>query len=107
MNYILRKNKNNLISETDFQLSSLQVDSSLVCNQESSVGKNSHGSLTILNYLCSKKAAAYLGISEGTLRNLCSNGQIKYFKFGRRNRFQVSDLDSLLSKARKDKNNGN
>lgn len=37
-------------------------------------------------WLTSKEAARYLGISEGTLRNLTSNGHINYYKFRRLNR---------------------
>ena len=70
------------------------------CGQQTSMLEPPNGSLTIFNdYLCTKKAAAYLSISEATLRNLCSNGQVVYYKFGRRSRFLKSDLDSLMSRV--------
>ena len=105
MNYILRKNKNNLISETDFQLSSLQVDSSLVCNRESSVGKNPNGSLnTQIEWLNSEAAAKYLCISVQTLRNLTSTSQVPYYKFGRLNRYRKDELDFCLLQNKRGQN---
>lgn len=47
-------------------------------------------------WLDSASAAEYLRISVGTLRNLTSSGQVPYYKFGRRNRYRVSDLRNLL-----------
>lgn len=70
------------------------------CDSQNAMLENAHGSLTSFNdYLCTKKAAAYLSISEATLRNLCSNGQVVYYKLGRRSRFLKSDLDSLMSRV--------
>lgn len=57
------------------------------------------GSLT--TYLCTRKAAAYLGISEKSLRNMCSNGSVKYYKLNHRNRFLISDLNALVTSAEK------
>lgn len=58
------------------------------------------GSLTSFNdYLNSKEAALYLKITEATLRNMCSNGQVPYYKLGRRNRFLKKDLDSIMSRV--------
>lgn len=42
------------------------------------------------------EAAKYLKISPKCLLNLTSNGKIKYYKFGRRNRYLESDLKKLL-----------
>jgi excisionase family DNA binding protein len=47
-------------------------------------------------WLTTKEAAAYLKVSEGTLRNLCCNGVVPYYKLVRRNRYRVFDLRSLL-----------
>lgn len=47
-------------------------------------------------WLDSVSAADYLRISVGSLRNLTSSGQIPYYKFGRRNRYRVSELRNLL-----------
>jgi excisionase family DNA binding protein len=53
---------------------------------------------TSKEWLTSKEAAKYLGISEGTLRNLTSNGHIQYYKFRRLNRYKPTDLDLLIKK---------
>lgn len=47
-------------------------------------------------WLTTEEAAEYLRISAKYLLNLTSNGRVRYFKFGRRNRFLLSDLKSLL-----------
>lgn len=79
------------------------------CDSQNVMLETLNGSLTSFNdYLCTKKAAAYLSISEATLRNLCSNGQVRYYKLGRRSRFLRCDLDSLLSRVNgKDNKYGN
>lgn len=46
--------------------------------------------------LTSAEAAKYLGISSSRLYNLTSNGAIPYYKFGRSNRYLVSELKELL-----------
>lgn len=58
-------------------------------------------------WLTSKEAAEYLGISEGTLRNLTSNGHIPYYKFRRLNRYKSSELNLLVIKNREEGVNGN
>ncbi|MEK2643889.1 helix-turn-helix domain-containing protein [Bdellovibrio sp. BCCA] len=47
-------------------------------------------------WLTSKEAADYLRISEGTLRNMASNGRVPYVKLGRSNRYSRSQLNQLL-----------
>jgi excisionase family DNA binding protein len=47
-------------------------------------------------WLTTKEAARYLKITEGTLRNLVSSGQVKYHKRGRHNRYRIEDLDVLV-----------
>lgn len=81
-------------------ISSKNKNKSSACDSQNVMLDNAHGSLTSFNdYLCTKKAAAYLSVSEATLRNLCSNGQVAYYKLGRRSRFLKSDLDSLMSRV--------
>ena len=59
-------------------------------------------------WLDSTKAAAYLDISEGQLRNKTSNGEIPFYKFNKLNRYKRSDLDALLSKDKRGRgSNGN
>ena len=46
-------------------------------------------------WLTTTEAAAYLKISEATLRNMCCNGSVLYYKLHRRNRFRLIDLRNL------------
>ncbi|MBC7456799.1 MAG: helix-turn-helix domain-containing protein [Bdellovibrionaceae bacterium] len=55
-------------------------------------------------WLDSNTAAKYLYISVKTLRNLTSNGQIPFYKFGRRNRYRKDELDSILLKNKRGQN---
>ncbi len=55
------------------------------------------------DWLDSKTAAEYLGISIPTLRNMASNGDIPFYKLGRRNRYLRNELHSLMLKSRKGK----
>lgn len=52
-------------------------------------------------WLTSKEAADYLRVSVKTLMNMVSNGEIPYSKLGRRNRYRLADLRSLLLKERR------
>lgn len=47
-------------------------------------------------WLTSESAAQYLGISISRLMNLTSNGAIPYYKFGRSNRYLLSELREIL-----------
>lgn len=48
-----------------------------------------------------REAAAYLGISVGTLRVWCQKHRLAYYKLnGSRVRFYQSDLDAFLAKGR-------
>lgn len=49
-----------------------------------------------VEWLTSKEAAEFLRVSEGTLRNMASNGKIPYSKLGRSNRYSRQELHSLL-----------
>lgn len=41
------------------------------------------------------EAANYLRMTKKALYNLCSQGKIKYYKIGRRNRYLLEDLRKL------------
>ena len=58
-------------------------------------------------WLTTKEAANFLRISSKCLLNLTSNGRIRYYKFGRRNRFLLSDLISQILAHPRGGNNGN
>lgn len=46
--------------------------------------------------LNTEQAAAYLGISSASLRNMTSNGKVPFYKLGRRNRYRLPELRELL-----------
>ena len=58
-------------------------------------------------WLTSQEAAAYLGISTAMLMNLTSSGRVPYFKFGRSNRYLVSELRELLMSQPRGERHGN
>ncbi len=58
-------------------------------------------------WLTSIEASEYLGISVSRLMNLTSNGKIPYYKFGRSNRYLVSELKALLMSHPKGERHGN
>jgi hypothetical protein len=60
-----------------------------------------------IEWLNTKEAAAFLKISTKSLLNACSNGQVPYHKFGRRNMYLKSELHELLLASRKGGKNGN
>jgi excisionase family DNA binding protein len=47
-------------------------------------------------WLTTEEAAEFLRISARSLLNLTSMGRIRYFKLGRRNRFLLQDLSTVL-----------
>ena len=47
-------------------------------------------------WLTTEEAASFLRISSKSLLNLTSNGRIRYYKFGRRNRFLLKELHMVL-----------
>lgn len=52
-------------------------------------------------WLDSEEAAKFLRISVKALRNMTSNGQLPFYKLGRRNRYRKDELEAqLLSKRR-------
>lgn len=54
-----------------------------------------------VEWLTSDEAATYLRISVGNLRNETSNGNIPFYKLGRRNRYLKSELTQLLLSSRR------
>ena len=54
-----------------------------------------------IEWLDSNEAAGMLRISVKSLRNLTSNGQVPYYKFGRRNRYRRDELEALLLQERR------
>lgn len=72
------------------------------CSQLSGMIETPHRSLKI-EWLDSENAAIYLGVSVATLRNMASNGQIPFYKLGRRNRYRKDELESLMLKSRRGK----
>lgn len=53
-------------------------------------------SLETREWITTEQAADYLGLTVGALRNMTSNGQVPYYKLGKRNRYLVADLRELL-----------
>lgn len=51
----------------------------------------------VCEWLSSAQAALYLGISENALRIMVYRRQVKFSKLGRRLRFHVQDIQSLLT----------
>jgi excisionase family DNA binding protein len=50
--------------------------------------------------LSQKVAAAYLGVSKWTLRDLLFRGDIPYVKIGRRVLIDVQDLDAYIARSK-------
>jgi excisionase family DNA binding protein len=57
---------------------------------------NANAPSSLKTWMTTEQAARYLGVPLGSLRNMTSNGQIRYYKLGRRNRYKLSDLHELL-----------
>ncbi len=49
-------------------------------------------------WLTTKQASYFLGITPNALRIMVCRGQIPFYKFGRRLRFRASDCQSLFQK---------
>lgn len=47
-------------------------------------------------WLDSEEAAEFLRLSVKALRNMASNGQVPFYKLGRRNRYRKDELEALL-----------
>ena len=63
-------------------------------------------SLKTEEWLDTKQAAAFLGITEGSLRNMVCRRKLSYHKLGSRNRYAKSELQDLIVPARKEESNG-
>lgn len=57
--------------------------------------------------LTSAEAADYLRISTSQLMNLTSSGRVPYFKWGRSNRYLLSELRELLMSQPRGERHGN
>jgi len=64
-------------------------------------------SLKTQEWMTTEQAAEYLGLSVGALRNMTSNGQVPFYKFGRRNRYYVVELRQLLLSQKRGGQYGN
>jgi excisionase family DNA binding protein len=73
-----------------------------VCYIESSSLKTEYR-----EWLTSAEAAHYLGIGKPQLMNLTSCGRVPYFKFGRSNRYLISELRELLMSQPRGDRHGN
>lgn len=51
----------------------------------------------VCEWLSSAQAAQILGITENALRIMVYRRQVKFHKFGRRLRFHIKDLNSLIA----------
>ena len=72
------------------------------CNSQ-----ESGGSSLKTDWLTTVEAAAYLKISVGSLRNMVCNGTVPVHRMGRRLRFLVIELNSLLVASTKGVSHGN
>lgn len=75
--------------------------------QENSVRHDPASRSLTSEWLTTVEAASYLGISEGSLRNMTSNGKVPYHKLGRRNRYRLADLRELLLAQKRGGSYGN
>ena len=78
-----------------------------ICNDATSALEASTSSLKTEEWLDTKQAAIFLRMTVGALRNMTSNGHIPYYKLGRRNRYRMSELRSLLLSQKRGVNYGN
>ena len=90
-----RNNVGNLV-QTEMEMEKLCADRAETnCKTAGTEVQIAVSSLTN-EWLDTNQAAAYLKVSVGALRNMTSNGQISYYKLGNRNRYRMSELQSLL-----------
>jgi excisionase family DNA binding protein len=52
-------------------------------------------------WLTTEEAATFLRVTVGSLRNMTSNGQVRAYKLGRRNRYLMDELNELLFSSKK------
>jgi excisionase family DNA binding protein len=98
-------------SNVDYGASQNEIEGSnhnQVTEEECSWGKIDSGSRSLkIEWLTTKQAAEYLCLSMGAFRNMVSNGQIPFYKLGRRNRYRLVDLRELLLAEKRGALNGN
>ena len=58
-------------------------------------------------WFSTKEAAMYLSLSEGTLRNLTSNGKMPYYKLLSENRYLKEELDQIILEQKRGIYHGN
>jgi excisionase family DNA binding protein len=56
-----------------------------------------------IEWLTTEEAANFLRISVKALRNMASNGQVPFYKLGRRNRYRKDELEALLLSQKRGK----
>lgn len=71
-----------------------------ICNNQPQMLSRTPRSLTIC-WLDSVEAAQFLKVSAPMLRNMASNGQVPFYKLGRRNRYRCDELEALLLQNRR------
>lgn len=59
------------------------------------------GSSLTTEWMNSVEAANFLRISVKALRNMTSNGQLPFYKLGRRNRYRKDELETLLDSKKR------
>jgi excisionase family DNA binding protein len=84
-------------------LKNITTENDIVYSDEVTMIQSANSSLKI-EWLDSNEAANYLRISVKTLMNLVSNGEIPFYKFGRRNRYRKDELNALLLQNKRGKN---
>lgn len=56
----------------------------------------------LIEYIGSREAAKFLGVSYKQIRNLTASRKITYYKVGRLNRYKLSDLREFIEKNKKE-----
>ena len=85
------KNKGNKSDNCNFRGS----DGKTTCPEGNALPDN------LDEWLTTREAAAFLKVSESVLRNMCSNGQVPFYKLESRNRYRRDDLMNLLLNSKK------
>ena len=55
-----------------------------------------------IEYLSSREAAKFLGVSYKQIRNLTASRKITSYKVGRLNRYKLSDLREFIEKSKRE-----
>jgi excisionase family DNA binding protein len=83
------------------------INNNQACIEKELIAVDNGNGDEMYRWLNSKEAARYLSISEGTLRNLTSNGRVPFYKLGRSNRYCRYELDELIMKEARGVRGGN